>query len=143
MDLRIVYITEKDLNDQLVEQLKNISFEDVRVLFFVELGEVDYQLLPMISDVANLRLRKAERRINKWLEEGLDHINHFEVLTFNGRPTKTNPNYTLTLQKNQELNVLLSPEHEPRIAPYLNQHAGAHQIKYLSLGDFSGEDMNL
>lgn len=137
MDLRIIYIEEKDLNENLVKQLVQIKFEDVRVLFFVELKEVDSNLVPMISDLPLIRIEKAERRIRKWLEEHVAHISNYEVLVFHGPPSRTNPKFKLSVNKNAKLNVLVHPEHESRIAPYLYHHAGAHQIKYFSLGDFS------
>lgn len=142
MNLRLIYIREEDLREQLVEVLNNIQFEDVEVLFFIELKEVDEKKIPMISDLSKLRLRKAESRIRKWLNERVPEIQNFEVLVFDGRPTRNNPNYQLLIKKGDGVHVFINPKHELRIAPYLKHHAGAHQIKYMSLGDFSDQDLN-
>lgn len=142
MDLRLIYIKEEDLNQQLVDTLKQISFKENRVLFFVELKDVDDEIVPMISDLSNLRIVKAEKRITKWIKNHSNHIDNFEVLVFNGHPTRSNPNYKLTFENSEGVHVLINPEYMPRIAPYLKHHAGAHQVKYLSLGDFSEENLN-
>jgi hypothetical protein len=142
MALRIIYIKEVNLNDLLAAQLKMVRFEEEPVIFFVELREVDEKLIPMISDLPALRLRKAERRIVKWINDKLDHIDKFEVSVFNGRPNKSNPRYSLSIEDDQKLDVILNSGHEPRFANYLNHYAGSDQIKYLSLGDFNGQDIN-
>lgn len=142
MALKLIYIKEINLNDLLEEQLKKVKFEDDLVLFYVELKEFDEKLIPMISDLPDLRLRKVERRVTRWIKEKIGHIKNFEVLVFNGRPNKLNPKYDLSIEAGQRFDVLLNPGHEPRFANYLNHFAGSHQIKYLSLGDFSDQDIN-
>lgn len=142
MNLRLVYIREEDLQERLVRSLNSIHFKDVKVLFFIELKEVDEKVIPMISDLSKLRLRKAESRIREWLTESVPHIKSFEVLVFDGRPTRYNPSYQLLINGDEGIQVFLDPKHELRIAPYLKHHAGAHQIKYMSLGDFSDQDLN-
>jgi hypothetical protein len=142
MNLRLIYIKEEDLEQQLIDTLKQISFGEVRVLFFVELKEVDEKAVPMIADLLKLRVFKAEKRITEWIENHSSHIDNFEVLAFDGHPTRSNPSYKLSIMGDQKIDVLLNPEYKTRIAPYLKYHAGAHQVKYLSLGDFSEENLN-
>ncbi|GEM_PF-2663728 len=141
MNLHLVYIQESDLNSQLVKTLDQVYVKDDKVLFFVELKEVDEKSIPMIVDLMSLRLRKAERRIKSWLQQHIENLKNYEVLVFNGKPSRTNPSYNLSVSKQDGVHVIIDPKHENRIAPYLRQHAGSHQIKYLSLGDFNGEDL--
>lgn len=142
MTTRLIYLLENDFQQNLANVLNKEDFSDQNVVFFVELRKMDDQLVPMIADLSKMRLIKAKKRIESWIREKVKGIDHFEVFTFDGHPSRTNPSYRLDLSGTEKVNVSLAPQNENRFIPYLKHNAGSHQIFYLSLGDFNDQDIN-
>ena len=142
MNTRLIYLLEEDFRRDLAYILNKEDFSGQNVIFFVELRKVDDQVIPMISDLVKIRLDKAKVRLEKWVRNNVNSLEHFEVLVFDGRPSRTNPNIQLNFSSTEDFHVFLEPRNEYRLAPYLKYNAGAHQVRYLSLGDFNDQDIS-
>ena len=141
MKTRLIYVREEDLQQSLIDSLKNIDFTGYELLFFVELKEVDDRVMPMLANVSKIRLKKGEKIITQWISDYLPNINDFKVQVFDGHPTKSNPSFDLTFSKDTGLHVILNRKNENRILSYLRHRAASHEIKYLSIGDFTEENL--
>lgn len=142
MTTRLIYLLEEDFRYHLADVLNEEDFSNQKVVFFVELRKMDDQVIPMISDLVKIRLKKAEDRLIKWIEKNVTDLENFEVHAFDGKPSKSNPGYKLNFANNEDFHVLVTPDNEYRLAPYLKHNAGVHQVRYLSLGDFKDQDIN-
>lgn len=142
MSTRLIYLLEEDFQHDLANILNQEDLKGKNVVFFVELRKVDDQLIPMIDGLPKLRLRKAEDRIKKWIRKNIKGLESFSVLVFDDRPSRSNPDYNFLELPENDFHVLVPPHNEIRLAPYLKHNAGIHQIKHLSLGDFTDEGIN-
>lgn len=142
MGTRLIYLLEEDFKHDLAEVLSQENLAGQNVIFFVELRKVDEQLVPMIADFSKLRLKKAEKRFRDWIKKNIKGLENFQVMVFDGRPSRSNPNFDLTKLDKSDFHVLVTPKNESRLTSYLKYNTGIHQIRYLSLGDFNDEDIN-
>lgn len=136
MKTRLIYIREEEMSDELGAIIARFTGVGENLLFFVELKALEDNNVPMISDLSDLRLNKAEQRIKDWLEELIAPELVWELVVFEGKPTKNNPDYGWVINQ-QKLKVFVHPANELRLIPFLKSRIAPDQLRFFGFEEFN------
>lgn len=130
METRLLYILEKDMNEELSKLLQSYNVSDVRLIILVELSPIEVSSMPMIYDLKEIRLRKVKEKVKSWLDTQLKNID-FELIVFEGKPSKNNP--PNPLKEIKQLRVFVNYENDIRIVPFLKAFLEPEKITFFSI----------
>lgn len=129
MNTWLVYIREEEMTGEFGTMLAQLNNANDYLLFLVELKAVDDHIVPMISDLSDLRLNKAELVIKEWLEDFVAPDLNWKLVVFEGEPAKNNPDFTFG-SKLKKINVFVQPENELRLIPFLKTRVAPNNLYF-------------
>ncbi|MEX2483988.1 MAG: hypothetical protein WED10_05505 [Brumimicrobium sp.] len=131
METRLLYILEKEMDENLSKLLNSFKFAKMRLIILVELNPIEVDSMPMIYDFKEIRLSKVKEKVKNWLDFELTKGVLYELIVFEGKPTKNNP--PDTLDKINQLKVFVRDNNDIRIVPYLKVHLQPNQITFYKI----------
>ncbi len=140
MNTRLIYVREEEMSEELGAMLAQHTSVNEYLLFLVELKAVDDHNVPMISDLSDLRLNKAEQVIKEWLEDFVAPDLNWKLVVFEGKPAKNNPDFTFG-SKFHKINVFVHPENELRLIPFLKNRVEPNKLYFFNFDQFNTRNL--
>ncbi len=139
MNTRLIYIREEEMSGEFGAMLTQHDNTNEYLLFLVELKAVDDHNVPMISDLSDLRLNKAEEQIKQWLEDFVATDLNWKLVVFEGKPAKNNPDFTFD-SNYQKINIFVHPENELRLIPFLRNRVAPNKLYFFNFDQFNNRN---
>ncbi len=80
----LLFLDDKLLNDESLETIRVSVNQDDKLTVFYELPYANNTAVPLIGDLAEIRLQKATRLVLNWVEPITDSVHSYETnISFN------------------------------------------------------------
>lgn len=133
VEANLIYIQEEDLKPEFQNKLCWFSRTQEPLYILVQLKVSALGSEPMISDLKEIRMDKAKKKIDNWISICFAKHQKLTVKVIDGLPNSSNP--YLDFSGVNKLSVYRTPVFGDQILPLVKSHFDKNQLKFLVLGE--------